>query len=387
ASPVVPDDKAAPEAPRTWAEGDHLTGDWGGARDALEAHGVTIDVLYATEAFTAHGHAAVLGHVDAALTFDTKKLGLWDGGTIYALGQNNHGSGINDRVESADSVSNLEADPYTQLTELFLEQTLLGDKLRFRIGKQDANRDFGTPRFGGNFINNNFGMFPNSPLPTYPTTGLGAIVIIQPVPWLVGKAGVYEGSPEVGGLGLSTAFRDGAGAIYAASVAAIHRYGPAGRDGGTTIAGAWGQSDDDGATGITDPAMFHSNAGWFVQDDERIYLHPTDPDDPRGLTLIVRYSGARPDRSSFPTYWGGSAAWHGLGPRTNDTTGLGGGYFTIADQVGGTPGRGSEWFLEAFYKLRLTNFLSFQPDVQWFAHPGGDERDALVAGIRIKAKL
>ena len=374
-----------------WLDGDHLTGDWGGARSDLADHGATIDVVYATDAFAARGDTAVLGHVDAALTLDTHKLGLWDGGTFYVLGQNNHGSGINDEVGSAQPVSNLEAEPYTQLTELFFEQVVLDQKLRIRIGKQDANREFGTPRFGGNFINNNFGMFPTAPLPSYPTTGLGAFAAVQPVAWLVGKAAIYEGSPMTGGLGLTTAFRDGAGYTVVASAAATHHEGVAGRDGGTTSAGGWRQSGTftevgelgDGAA----PRTFDSDAGFFVQHDERIYLHPQDAGDPRGLTVILRFSWARPDRSAIGHYGGGSIAWHGIGPRANDTVGIGGGYLSIAEPAGGAPGPRRETFFEAFYKLRFTAFASVQPDVQWFHHPHGDGADALVAGLRLKLKL
>jgi len=371
-----------------WTEGDHLTGDWGGARSALADRGLTIDVFYASEAFTARGQSSVLGHVDAALTLDSHKLGLWDGGTFYVLGQNNHGaSGITDAVGSAQPVTNLEAEPYTQLTELFLEQTAFDDRLRIRIGKQDANRDFGTPRFGGNFINNNFGMYPTSPLPSYPTTGLGALVAVQPVAWLTTKAAVYEGSPAVGGLGLTTAFQAGAGYTLVGGAAATHHYGPADRDGGTTSAGVWWQSDDITEVGVAMPRTFASDAGWFVQNDERIYLHPENPDDPRGLTVILRVSGARPDRTPVTRYAGGSAAWHGIGPRRNDTVGVGAGTFRVAEPLGGSPGPRDEYFAEAFYKLRLTSFFSLQPDLQWFHHPGGDGADAVVAGLRVKVKL
>jgi porin len=381
--------RAEPEqqAEPGWAAGDHLTGEWGGARRDLADHGVVIDVIYASEMFTAHGETAVLGHVDAALTLDTSKLGAWDGGTLYVLGQNNHGSGINDHVGSAIGVSNLEAAHYTQLTELFLEQALAGGRVRVRVGKQDANRDFGTPRFGGNFINNNFGMFPNVPLPSYPTTGLGTVVIAQPAAWFTGKLAIYEASPSVGGLGLASAFRDGGGYILAASAAVGHHLGADGKNGGTTSTGAWWQSDDIAEVGVAEPRMFDSSAGMFVQHDERIYLHPEDPADPRGLTVIVRGSWARSDRSAFPRYVGGSAAWHGLGPRTNDTAGIGAGYFTVSEPAGGAPGPGSEWFVEAFYKLRLASFVSLQPDLQWFRHPGGDGRDALAVGARLKLKL
>src|ERR1700742_3276667 len=123
---------------RGWIEGAHLTGEWGGARSALADRGVVCDGTYASDAFTAHGRAAVLGRGDAALTLDGHRLGLWAGGTVYAPGQKSHGHGINNTVWSAQPVTNLEAAPYTQLTELFLEQAALDDRLRIRIGKQDA---------------------------------------------------------------------------------------------------------------------------------------------------------------------------------------------------------------------------------------------------------
>src|SRR5262249_10330906 len=121
--------------------------------------------------------------------------------------------------------------------------------------------------------------------------------------------------------------------------------------------------------------------------DERIFLHPDDPHDPRGLTVILRYSWSRPDRSAIPRYAGGSAAWHGIGPRDNDTVGVGGGTFRVAQPVGCATAAGEGTFGGAFYKLRLTNFFSLQPDVQSFHQPGGDGADAFVAGVRVKLKL
>lgn len=382
-----PEREHEPEAEPRWVDGDHLTGEWGGARSRLADRGATIDVIYASDMFAARGNTAVLGHVDAAVTLDSHKLGLWDGGTIYVLAQNNHGHGINEHVGSAVGVTNLEIAAYTQLTELFLEQTFLARRIKVRIGKQDANRDFGTPRFGGNFINNNFSMFPNAPLPSYPTIGLGTVVAVAPLPWLVATLGLYEGSPGFGGFGLTRAFETGGGYTVASGIAATHRFGRDRRDGGTTSIGAWWRSDDVAEVGVDAPRMFDGNAGWFVQNDERIFLHPEDPRDPRGLTVILRYSWARPDRSAFAHYAGGSAAWHGIGPRDSDTAGIGAGIFSVAEPLGGSPGPRDESFVEAFYKLRLTGFVSLQPDLQWFRHPGGDGADALAIGVRLKLKL
>jgi porin len=377
-----------------WRTGDTATGNWGGARTWLDDHGVHVDVVYAVEGFSnatrlVHGDDAntLLGHLDAALTLNSDKLGLWHGAQLYALVQNGVGRGINDVTGSSSAISNLEAEPYTQLSELFVEQQIKEGVLRFRIGKQDANRDFGTPRFGGNFINNGFGMLPTVPLPSYPTTGLGAFGALQLASFVDVKAGLYERNPAVENLGLTTAFAPDAGytAIVASDV--THTWGDT-RDGGTTSVGVWAQAGDVDSVGLAVPKVFHDNAGLFVQDDERLYAEPsTSATSAAGITFIVRAAFAEPDRNNTSRYVGGSLAWHGLLGRDDDTVGLGSGWFNVTEPLSGHARPGSEFFVEGFYKLRLTSFFSVQPDVEFYHHPGGDGPDALLCGLRVKVKL
>lgn len=381
----------ADEEPPDWAHGDHLTTEWGGARTWLSSHGISFDVVYAAEVFGVApptGNMALAnGHLDVALTVDFEAMGLWKGGKFYVLGQNNHGEGINQAVGSVTEISNIEATPYTQLGEFFYEQNLF-DVVRFRLGKQDANREFGTPRFGGNFINNNFGMFPSSPLPSYPTNGLGAVVVVNPVPWLAVKASLFEGKPQVGSVGFDSAFVKDAGHFVISSINATHRYGADGRNNGTTTLGFYrqqGQFEELNPTGDS-PRTFNELWGLFAQHDERIYLND-DLNDPRCFTLIPRIGWAQPDRFNMSLFIGGSVAFHGIGMREDDTVGIGFGYFTVNKQANGTPGQGSEVFAEAFYKFRITKFMSLQPDVQYYRTPGGDGQDALLVGTRLKFKL
>jgi porin len=361
---------ATPAHAEPYLEGDHATGTWGGKRDALEEHGLSIDLVYTVELFANVGDGSTaLGHVDAALTLETEKAGLWPGGTFYILGQNGHGDGINTEVGSVTPISNVEAEPFTQLTELFYEQSIGDDALVVRAGKQDANRDFGTPRFAGNFINGTLGMFPNMPLPSFPTTGLGIYAAAKPADWLAVKAGIYEGSPESGGFGLDTAFQDDAGYVAIAGPGITHRYGPERRHEGTSSAGVWHKGGD-----------VVANDGFFVQNDEHIFAHPDDPKDNAGLTLILRYSYARPERSAVSHYVGGSASWYGLGFTHDDTVGIAAGYLVLEPT-------GSEWFVDVTYKLRLTHFFSLQPDIEFYRHPAGTADDAFLVGGRIKIKL
>lgn len=383
------------EPPPDWNHGYHLTGEWGGARTWLDDHGVSFDLLYAAEIFVNTSVVApadywvVTGHLDVAVTFDFEKMGFWPGGKLYLLGQNNHGRGINELVGSTSEVSNIEsARPYTQLGEFFLEQSLFDDRIVLRLGKQDANREFGTPRFGGNFINNNFGLIPSTPFPSYPTNGLGATLVVSPVKWLAVKAMIIEGKPQIESWGFDTAFQKDAGHFLVVGASAKHALGPNKKTTGTTSAGFFRQQGPVPELGgdPTNPRTFDSNYGFYAQHDERIYLHPEDKDDPRCFTWITRVGWSQPDRTLMSFFVGSSIAYHGFGGRQDDTVGIGFGYLEIPQQLNGTPGRGSEFFVELFYKVRFTHFFSLQPDIQYYRTPGGDGRDALLVGMRVKFK-
>ena len=357
---------------------DRLTGDWKGSRTTLEDRGITIDLVYTAEAFTnflggRHG-PTLLGHIDAALTLDTARLGLWQGGKLFLLGQNNHGTGVNSLVGSANTISNAEdSEPFTQLTELFFEQTWLDDAILIRLGKQDASRDFALSPYGSDFINNNFGMFPTSPLPNYLATGLGAVLVVQPFSWLVTRAAIFEGRPLVGSVGFDSAFRKDSGFVVAAGLAGIHRLTATE---GTTSFSAWRHADSELPQGF--------NWGFFVQHDQRVYADPANVENEGGLVVTLRFAWAMPDRTQLPLYAGAALTWRGLFSRDDDSVGLGFGAFIVRTQAGGTAGPGSELFFELFYKLRVTRFFSAQPTVQLYRSPGGDGANAILAGVRVE---
>ena len=390
-APVDGGVEAEPEAPADWFHGDHLTGEWGGARTWLAAHGLTFDIFYAPEIFvnvsSRPAGVSLTGHLDATATLDVEQLGLWSGGKFVINAQNNHGPGINEFVGSVTEISNIEAKPYTQIGEFFYEQSILG-KVRFRLGKQDANREFGTPRFGGNFINNNFGMLPSSPLPSYPTNGLAAVVVVTPVEWLAIKASIFEGAPKLNSLGFDTAFVPNAGHFLIGGVTVLHPFTKGSKNVGNTSIGAYQQAGSfEEFTEDPNPRTFTESYGFFVQNDDRLYLNPMAEDDPRCFTFITRVGWAQPDRALIPLFLNASLVYHGLGYRQDDTVGVGGGYFTVSRQANGASGPGGEYFVEVFYKLRLTKFFSLQPDLQYYRTPGGDGRDAVLAGLRLKFKL
>lgn len=360
------------------AQGEQLTGDWGGNRTTLEDNGISLGLVYTPEVFTnfvgdQHG-PTFLGHIDASISLDTGKLGLWQNGRLFLLGQSNHGRGINSLVGSANTISNTEDSEFTQLSEFFFEQSWLDGRLFVRLGKQDASRDFALSPYGSDFINNNFGMFPTSPLPNYAANGLGAVLVVQPVSWLFTRAAIFEGSPEVGSLGFDSAFRKGAGFTLVAGAAVVNTVLNAER---TTSLSFWRQTRDD----------FPENYNWgfFVQHDVRIFT--ADAESERGLVATARFSWAMPDRNLITFYGGGGLTWRGISSREADSIGVGFGVLGISEQLLGSPGNGSEIFVEAFYKMRVIEFFSLQPTFQYYRTPGGDGPDAFIAGVRLELVL
>ncbi|APR80401.1 Carbohydrate-selective porin [Minicystis rosea] len=398
AAPATPSE---PTGVKAWLLGSYATGTWGGARTWLSDHGLTIDLSYTGEAFgNVHGGLSIRpagsykGHVDLGLTFDTEKAGLWPGGKLFVLGQNEHGGGFTDRyVGAIQTVSNLDtgaANPavITQLAELWYEQTLFQGLLLLRFGKQDSNRDFGAPRYGGNFVNNAFGAFPNVPMPSFPTPGLGGVIVVEPSKYVVLRAGAYEGQPQIGSFGFDSAAAPGAGAFTMASVAIRHFFGVDQKHGGVTNVAAWHHS------GLfpriarnPDPRDLAGTTGVTLMHDERIYASPKDKDSTAGLHVFVRMSFAEPSRNNDDRYVGGGIAYHGFPWRENDTVGVGFGSMHIQKPLLGSKDPGTEVFVETFYKLRPTPWFSLEPDFQFFHHPGGDGRDAVILGLRSKLKL
>jgi porin len=383
-----------------WLNGEDATGTWGGARSAWVEHGVHIDLDYTADGFgrlSGRGdapRAAYHGTVDLILTLDTEKLGLWGGGTLFVYGQNGHGADISDGLRVRMPVNNLEAPPFTELAELWLQQDLFGGVLRLKLGKQDANRDFAAPRFPGNFIHSSFGVLPSLPLPSFPAPGLGAVAYVEPAPWLSLRTGVYEGEPRVGSLGFDSALQSH-GEFSVAALVLRHGLGDERPAAAEYSAGAWYHSSDI----TTSERSFSNDYGAFALTDVVWPIAPQQSNDPRSVQMFVRAGWAPPDRNPLTLYVGGGVTYHGL-RGGNDTLGLGAGRarFTAlaaapspaeapSNDALPSPARpGNEAFCELFYKARLMAWFTVEPDLQLSFRPG-PEGTALVGGVRVKLKL
>ena len=343
----------------SWNERADATGDWSGLRSRLEDdYGLHIDLDYTAETFDHYGNGkpSFRGNVDLVVVIDVEKLGMWANGTFLIYGQHAHGGGVSDELGLILPVSNLEAEPFTQLSEYWLYQEIT-PRIRLRLGKQDANRDFGNPRFPGNFVNSSFGVFPGVPMPSFPAPGLGAVAFAEVTKSFELRGAIYEGSPKIGSFG-ETAFTGDGGMFTTAAV--VLRHTLRGSESAVNQLGVWRHTGMD-------------RSGIFALYDMFLAVK-----DDRSVQLFVRGSWSprlRQLENEVTAYVGGGITAHAFLGK-NNTIGLGAGW--AHTEFAG------ETFVEAFFKLREINWLTFEPDVQLFFKPDGHH---FALGLRTKIKL
>jgi porin len=355
---VFPPMASATPPEQDWLSGGHATGDWGGARSLLEENGLDVQVNYTAETFVRQTDAvAYRGNLDLLLQLDASKAKLWDGGIVFVYGQDGHGRGVSGSPGFAMPVSNYEGPSFTQLSEFWLYQVLPGGAA-LRLGKQDANRDFAAPRFGGNFMNSSFGVLPTAPMPSYPAPALGVAAFVPLSSWMDARAGAYEGDPEIESFG-AHAFD---GSVFAIAAANLH----AGREGPhDTILqiGGWYHDDPD-------------RSGAFAIADTLIHLAPQGESDHRNVQFFVRGNwepdAAAPDAA---VYVGGGVTANGF-IGANNTIGLGVGYVSVT--------KADQGFVELFFKWRRIEWFTIEPDLQLYFLGG---RTYTIGGLRCKLKI
>jgi porin len=358
---------------------------------------LTAELTYTGEVFgnlrggiDSSGSAEYRGNVDLTFTLDTEELGLWRGGTAFVYLQNGHGSGITtDHVGDVQTVSNIDADDFSQVSEYWFEQSLFGERLRVKLGKQDANLDFCALDYAGDFINSSFGLIPTVPMPTFPDPGLGAAAFVEPASWITLGAGLYDGDANGGTSGFDSTFDSEGGLFWVVEAAVSGALLPTSRRQGTYRVGGWQHTDDvEELTAAATPEEFSQNHGVYLALDQPLFEERPDAEDEQGLGAFAQFGWAPEDRNELAWYLGGGFMYTGALPgRDADVLGVGVAHVRFSDRAKRLDGLTDETVVEVFYTARLAAWLSLQPDLQFIANPGGDGRNALALGLRFGIDL
>ncbi len=205
---------------------EHLAGDWFSLGNRLSKSGVTVE-LDVTQVYqqnlrggmsTHRRSGRYAGSYDLGVELDLETLWGLAGGTIFIHGEGSWSNGLDDSSIGSVFGSNADAGGYRSfdLTELYYEQSLLNERLIFRIGKLDLTNGFTCQGCPVAFDNNAFandetsqflnGAMVNNPTIPFPDRGLGAAIFFTPVPsWYI-SAGVADAQADGRETGFNTAF-------------------------------------------------------------------------------------------------------------------------------------------------------------------------------------
>lgn len=391
--PDEPTTQPADDASVPLWEWSALTGDWLGLRPAMARKGITIEPWWILDTSQNwHGGRNTEGGAFRHLfgldmTFETEPLLDIPGGTFFVQYYLHDGPDASvDDTGDFQVFNNIDADGRSQVAELWYEQRLLDDRLRFVIGKIDANCEFAYLDHGVEFMHSSPGFTPSIfVFPSYPDPALSANVFIYPFEWMYLGFGVYDGA-------LANGIRTGS-------------YGPSNfshedlfyiAEGGVT----WSAGADrlDGRFGVGgwyhngtferfDGGQQNGVGGFYLLLDQLVYREkPDQPDNGEGIGLFACYGHTNREVSEIDHHLSGGLAWTGgLPGRDDDVLGVGANYVHFS-QVGGSEfSDHHELAYELFYKFQLTPALAIKPDLQYITNPGGTGLpDAFVATLRIE---
>jgi porin len=361
--------------------------------------------------------AAYLGNLRLQLTFDAERLLGWPGATFFLQGLWTHGGHPSRFVGDAQGVSNLEAPGGWQLSEVWLQQNLLGNRVSALVGRYDLNSEFYRLQSAALFVNSSFGIGPEFSQSgrggpsIFPDTSVGIRLAFKPARDVVLRAAVLDGAPVDRPDGGHRLFAQGDGLLLVGEAAFLTRpvaedrplgsrfrigRGGASRSyDGKIAAGAWyytatfddlSEREPEGQ-----PVRRRGSAGAYVLADELVLRSAAQPRRQVNVFAQLGVGDSRVNRFGF--YAGGGLVFAGFFPSLeNDELGLAvavarnGSHFVELQRQDAVPVTGTETAVELTWLVQIGKHLALQPDLQYVMRPGTDatRKDALALALRFE---
>jgi len=380
-----------------WTSWQRSTGDWAGARSALETAGIDFNGSIVSEwsdVFSGgEGDASAFRHlVDLNVAFDLGTLVGLERASVFVDFQTGD-TGVGGLLHGGyQAYSNIALDgSITQVSQLWYEQWFAGDAVRIKVGKVDANAEFAYISSAGGFIHASAGFTPAIiAFPTYPNPAFGVNLFVYPCEGAYVGAAVYDGSATVdgqrsGALGPGDFLGDDQSDDWFVIGEAGYTIAALGPLDSTRFAlGAWWHSGDFATfSGGTEDGT----SGFYALAETRAWrpagASQADADDTRGLWFFLQYGGADPSVSAVERQFGAGVSLEGtFAHRDGDSLGAYLSVVDFTDEPAAALGD-SEWSLELYYDIEVTHGVHLKPDLQWYVNPAGGGDDALVGTLRV----
>jgi len=390
----------------SWRERPYLTGDWNGVRTQLESSGVEPYALYSGGLWSnLHGGRDVGTRYEGLAAFgldvDLERLAAWRGARFHIGWHDYRGGKPSEALVGqfgTAATSGAEAEDAFRFYQIYLEQTLLDERLVLKVGQLSLDEDFMVARYAQLFLNATFGDFvsnaADATFAVYPLAAPGIYAEARPAERWRTRVGVYTSNPgrdEGDNIGFDWSISRNAGATIFAELAS--RWRPFGLPGTYSV----GSTTNTGE--VTDYADGGSEDGAYLlyaMLDQTLLVGRSrdgEPEPRLGAFLRLAYS-LQDDRYAVRWHLDGGLQLRGALPgREHDSLGLAFSHddfrrdYLRSERAEGRHVTSSEWVLELTYRAPLTGWLTLQPDLQYYVDPHYSRRNALVLGLRVDLAL
>lgn len=325
---------------------------------------------------------AYLGMANIKIGFETKTLGLWEGGEFFLNGASTHGGTPSEKLIGDFQVaSNIEAGNRTYLHELWYKHSY--KNFQAIVGLQDLNSEFVTSEYAGNFINSSFGIpsliADNIPVPIFPLTALGITARYEINESMAIQAAVFDGLPEdseSNQYNLNWDLKSSDGVLVFSELQFSIELGDLP---GKLKAGYYYHShlrETCPETKIVE-TVFDKNYGFYAIADQNLLKSGGY----NILGIFAQFAISPTNINAHNYYFGGGINYQIVSDNgTKDLLGI-----AIAHAGFSNKDLRNETTVEMFYKAHITENLFFQPDIQYIVNPAGTEnnlRNSVAAFLR-----
>jgi porin len=383
-----------------------LTGDWGGGRTWLEAHGLTLKPRF-TQYYQglgagkgANDHTAEYGNkLDLTLNADLGELGLWQGLTLSAHAEYNSGAHVNLQggalmpINVALMFPGIKGPDRFDVTNVAFRQTL-SNRASLLLGKVSIIDYCDRKPFHGGVGIDAFWniVFAAPPSGTVPVSFLGAILTI-PTRAASYSVWFYDPNTSLNRSALDHPFADGFTLRGSVSVP-VTMAGMTGHQGLAVSYSNKPGTDLDTLDGIPippSPSTPKKDQRYYFAYTIDQFLYQSEANPGEGVGLFGQFEVS--DGNPNPLKWMGFGGIGGTGlipGRSRDSWAIG--YYYAApsrylqDVPAPFPALYHEQAVEAFYNVALTPWMILGADLQIIS-PSAASETAIFPGLRLQFRF
>lgn len=376
-----------------------LLGDAGGPRRRLEDLGIEVQLFYhQVLAWNADGGADPDGEAGHSASYDfltrarLEPPAGWEGLELLLHVKGQYDRNVNAAVGAlSDPIDDADLDEAIYVSQLWIQQSFLGDRARLRVGFLEQQTFFDRNAYANSedlqFLSTFLDNDPVVPL----ANGLGVSLLLLPARWIEIAAGVADADNVPRRAGFETAFDDFE-SLHGYLELAFRPRLPIGGRGrpGTFRIGGFRDGRDRVLFGRVDamgrPRSERGHWGAYLSADQELY---GAPEGGGSLGAFARVGWADGDASRIEWFGSAGLELRGFLPgRDRDVAGLAGYQARISDRLraAGSRDLDRETGFEAYCRIAALPWLDVTPDLQYILDPGADERvdDAWVVTLRFR---